>query len=322
MRRPDTLKYLFDVAEACRLLAQFTSGKTLADYESDALLRSAVERQFEIIGEALRLAIREEPDLAGRISGSSRIIAFRNRLIHGYASVLNDEPRQANHPESGPLADEPLALPDRAGDDRCICSPLDTPQGLGRGYSVSEGSMPIEPSTLAQRPTSGPSPAAQSASNLSSRQAASSGIEPSRPLDEGAELRIVGHDKVLPIGRRIDAVQRCNGAPFAPHRWRYFSVETSVKFDGNFPAIESSGAYEPGRAEAAPSLSSDRSTSSTRRRRSATGSCRASSISPSSFVMERTLPTLYARTGPAEGTAVSTLPEPSSLERLGRELEA
>ena len=78
MRRPETLKYLFDVAEACRLLAQFTSGKTLADYESDALLRSAVERQFEIIGEALRLAIREEPELADRISDSSRIIAFRN----------------------------------------------------------------------------------------------------------------------------------------------------------------------------------------------------------------------------------------------------
>jgi len=90
LRRPETLKYLFDIQEACPLLDQFTSGKSLADYEADALLRSAVERQFEIIGEALRLAILEEPDLAGLISHSSRIIAFRNRLIHGYAGVLSD----------------------------------------------------------------------------------------------------------------------------------------------------------------------------------------------------------------------------------------
>ncbi len=62
----------------------------LADYENSALLRSAVERQFEIIGEALRLAIRDDPTLAQRVTNFSRIIAFRNRLIHGYASVLSD----------------------------------------------------------------------------------------------------------------------------------------------------------------------------------------------------------------------------------------
>jgi len=90
LRRPETLKYLFDIAQACELLDQFISGKTLADYEADPLLRSAVERQFEIIGEALRLALREEPTLGDQITNSARIIAFRNRLIHGYAAVLND----------------------------------------------------------------------------------------------------------------------------------------------------------------------------------------------------------------------------------------
>ena len=90
MRRPETLKYLFDIVEACRLLDEFVTGKTLADYHADALLRSAVERQFEVIGEALRLAIRDDPTLAGAVTHCRRIIAFRNRLIHGYAAVLND----------------------------------------------------------------------------------------------------------------------------------------------------------------------------------------------------------------------------------------
>ena len=43
-------KYLFDIREACDRLREFTSGKTLAEYRSNALLRSAVERQFEIVG--------------------------------------------------------------------------------------------------------------------------------------------------------------------------------------------------------------------------------------------------------------------------------
>lgn len=83
----ETKKYLFDIAEACDLLSQFTTGKTFADYKNDPLLRSAVERQFEIVGEALSQAIQHNPKVADLISNSSRIISFRNRLIHGYASV-------------------------------------------------------------------------------------------------------------------------------------------------------------------------------------------------------------------------------------------
>jgi len=83
-------KYLFDITEAAGLLQQFVAGKKWEDYEGDALLRSTVERQFEIIGEALRRVVQLQPDLAGRISNTRRIIAFRNRLIHAYASVANE----------------------------------------------------------------------------------------------------------------------------------------------------------------------------------------------------------------------------------------
>jgi len=90
MKQLEIRKYLFDIVHACELLQQFTAGKTLADYAADPLLRSAVERQFEIIGEALAQALRLSPELAGRISDTERIIAFRNRLIHGYTSIAND----------------------------------------------------------------------------------------------------------------------------------------------------------------------------------------------------------------------------------------
>lgn len=71
-------------------LEQFTGGKDLAAYLADPMLRSAVERQFEIIGEALNQGLRLDPTLSERISYSGRIIAFRNRLIHGYAFVADE----------------------------------------------------------------------------------------------------------------------------------------------------------------------------------------------------------------------------------------
>ena len=90
MRRLEIRKYLFDIIQACDLLKQFTAGKTFDDYTADPMLRSAVERQFEIIGEALNQAIRLDPNLKARISNTSRIIAFRNLLIHGYASIADE----------------------------------------------------------------------------------------------------------------------------------------------------------------------------------------------------------------------------------------
>jgi uncharacterized protein with HEPN domain len=90
MRPAEVTKYFFDIAQACDLSAQFTKRKTFNDYVADAMLRSAVERQFEVIGEAVREAVRRDPSLADRISDVERIIAFRNRLIHAYASVADE----------------------------------------------------------------------------------------------------------------------------------------------------------------------------------------------------------------------------------------
>jgi len=53
------------------------------------MLRSAVERQLEIVGEALAQLSRTDPATASQISEHQRIIAFRNILVHGYA-VIDD----------------------------------------------------------------------------------------------------------------------------------------------------------------------------------------------------------------------------------------
>lgn len=88
--RLEVLKYLFDIQEACQLITEFTAGQTFDDYKNNAMLRSAVERQFEIIGEALNQMLKLEPSLTSVITDSRRIVDFRNLLIQGYAKVSNE----------------------------------------------------------------------------------------------------------------------------------------------------------------------------------------------------------------------------------------
>jgi len=80
-------KYLYDIRQAAAQIAEFTSGKRFTDYANDPMLRAAVERKFEIIGEALAQLSKLDEKLASQISQYRRIIAFRNILIHGYVDV-------------------------------------------------------------------------------------------------------------------------------------------------------------------------------------------------------------------------------------------
>jgi uncharacterized protein with HEPN domain len=85
----DAEKLLWDASLAADRVARFIAGKTFADYLQDEYLRSAVERQFEIIGEALNRLARTAPSTAAAIDQLARVVAFRNILIHGYATVDN-----------------------------------------------------------------------------------------------------------------------------------------------------------------------------------------------------------------------------------------
>ena len=83
----DPRAYLWDARESADAIADFVKGRTLDDYLADRMLRSAVERQFEIIGEALRQLERAAPDVASQLPELSQAIAFRNILIHGYTAI-------------------------------------------------------------------------------------------------------------------------------------------------------------------------------------------------------------------------------------------
>ena len=79
---------LSDIDQAGADIERFIGGMDHGAYAGDARTQAAVERKFEIIGEALNRLQKIRPDLAERIPRHRRIIDFRNVLIHGYANVM------------------------------------------------------------------------------------------------------------------------------------------------------------------------------------------------------------------------------------------
>lgn len=82
-------KLLLDAQAAVEAITSFTAGADEARFRADALLRSAVERQFEILGEALNRLRRADPAWVADISEVEKIIGFRNVLAHGY-DIIDD----------------------------------------------------------------------------------------------------------------------------------------------------------------------------------------------------------------------------------------
>lgn len=85
--QPESAALLWDVRGAAERIATFVSGLTEASYREDELRKSAVERQLEILGEALKNLRSADPDTATVIPDLARIIGMRNVLAHAYAVV-------------------------------------------------------------------------------------------------------------------------------------------------------------------------------------------------------------------------------------------
>ena len=80
------MKLLFDAQQAIDSILSFT--KPIAnfnEYKKNKLVRRAVERELEIVGEIMKRLRDKHPEIS--INGKDQIIGFRNRLSHGYDSV-------------------------------------------------------------------------------------------------------------------------------------------------------------------------------------------------------------------------------------------
>jgi len=85
--RQNDKKHLFDIVAAVEAIESFVSTLTEAEYLEHEMVQAAVERKFEIIGEALNRIRRQNEDLLYQIPEHQRIIGFRNILAHGYDVV-------------------------------------------------------------------------------------------------------------------------------------------------------------------------------------------------------------------------------------------
>ena len=85
----DDRAYLWDMLMASRAVVAFVQGRTLEDYLGDLLLRSAVERQVEIIGEAARRVSKEFQEAHPEIPWRP-VQAQRHILAHDYGEIRHD----------------------------------------------------------------------------------------------------------------------------------------------------------------------------------------------------------------------------------------
>ena len=83
----DQRAYLADIVEACDAIASAVRDLDLAEYQKSRLIRSSVEREFILIGEAVAALARIAPEAFAAITRARRIIEFRNLLTHAYPSI-------------------------------------------------------------------------------------------------------------------------------------------------------------------------------------------------------------------------------------------
>lgn len=79
--------YLANILESCDAIDAAISGMQIDSYLSNRLVRSSVEREFTIIGEAVLALSHKAPNIFAAITGARRIVDFRNRLTHEYPTV-------------------------------------------------------------------------------------------------------------------------------------------------------------------------------------------------------------------------------------------
>ena len=81
-------KLLTDISLSIEEVEEFCQAKSFEDFEADRLLQVAIERELEIIGEALNRLYRiDKENIENRISEYRNIVGLRNIIAHGYDIV-------------------------------------------------------------------------------------------------------------------------------------------------------------------------------------------------------------------------------------------
>ena len=111
-----TAAYLADVVDACDAITEVLSGVDLGTYALRRPIRSAVEREFTIIGEAVSALARQDPALAAGISHARLIVGFRNQIVHEYPQIDDEAVYSIAQHDVFVLRAECLALLERMTD--------------------------------------------------------------------------------------------------------------------------------------------------------------------------------------------------------------
>jgi uncharacterized protein with HEPN domain len=83
----EACKRLRDIADCCAAAGRFAAGKTFSDYQTDDMLRSAIERKLGIIGEAFVKLEETDPAQVEQFPELRKIVGMRNRIVHGYDNL-------------------------------------------------------------------------------------------------------------------------------------------------------------------------------------------------------------------------------------------
>lgn len=84
---PTSKAHLWDARQACLAAMSFVEGIDVAEFQASLLIQSTVERQLEILGEALNRVRRMDPETADGIPDLDRIVGMRNIIAHEYGVV-------------------------------------------------------------------------------------------------------------------------------------------------------------------------------------------------------------------------------------------
>jgi len=85
-------KWLFDVQTSISDIESYLEGREFKfeGYQKDKMLKRAIERELEIIGEAVNRIIKKDPTYSEKISGAQNIVGLRNQVIHAYDNISDE----------------------------------------------------------------------------------------------------------------------------------------------------------------------------------------------------------------------------------------